>query len=143
MQKNETHNKSYLYGEVCYTNRRTTSYGDVINCKVKAVDSYTKDGQAYERTYYGRCVIWQSNDYSLEGIEDGAIVEVSGYLHNNKYNGTDGTERSYTEMVVRRLRLVAPAPLPEIKPETKLSPEVAAIGITKPDIFAGGEDIAF
>lgn len=129
---NQINNKSYLKGEVCYSTRRTTKAGEVINCKIKAINTRTgRDGQAYESTYYGRVVIWEGADRPLDGVEDGAIVEVSGELRNNKYTGADGIERNYTELVAHRLHLLQAAPLPEIKPDTAPAPEIA------------GEDIPF
>ena len=49
---------------------------------------------------------WQSDSLSLEGLAQGAQVHITGRIRTQRYTGTDGSERTFHEVVAGKLELL-------------------------------------
>lgn len=61
--------------------------------------------QVCECTWHN-VVVWESDDISLDKLEKGVRVHVTGRLRNSRYTGVDGSERIFTEVVASSFRIV-------------------------------------
>lgn len=66
--------------------------------------AYTsKDGSVIIDTTWHNVVAWENPDKpdaitDLNAVSKGDKIRVTGYIHNNKYTGTDGIDRTVTEI---------------------------------------------
>jgi len=74
--------------------------------------AYTsKDGQIIIDTTWHNVVAWENPDKpdaftSLDAISKGDKIRVTGYIHNTKYTGSDGVDRTFTEIKATTLTYV-------------------------------------
>ena len=74
--------------------------------------AYTsKDGMAVVDTTWHNVVARENPDKpdaisNLNAISKGDKIHVTGYIHNNKYTGTDGLDRTVTEIKATTLAYV-------------------------------------
>lgn len=80
----------------------------VANFSLKTEYGYiNKDGFVLCETTWHNVTVWQNEEMPpLEQLEKGLRVHVTGRLRNNKYTGTDGTERVFIEVLADSLKIV-------------------------------------
>ena len=57
-------------------------------------------------TTWTECVAFESDKISLEGLEKRAKVHVIGRLHDQKFTGADGFERTTKQLMVSELEII-------------------------------------
>lgn len=89
---------------------RTQSVGDqlVSNFSLQTQHHYELkggSGVAYEFTWHN-CVAYEGGEVDTQGMSRGSLVHISGRLRNNRYTAADGSERTFTEVVVSTLEVL-------------------------------------
>lgn len=66
-----------------------------------------KDNQAVEDTTWFSCNLWSSKRTpSVDVIKVGMPIEIKGRIKTNRYNATDGTERTSFEVAVSEFTIL-------------------------------------
>ena len=101
-------NRIELQGRV--GNVRTNEYNGtrVANFSLATDLLYrTKDGNAVSETTWHNIVAWESKDIpNVHEICVGMPLNVTGRLRTSRYTTADGTEKSYSEVLASRVRIV-------------------------------------
>lgn len=71
-----------------------------------AVNNITKgaDGGAMIETIWTQCSGWESEGTDPGILEKGQMIHLTGRLRAQRFTGTDGEERTVTEVIVRSMR---------------------------------------
>lgn len=71
-----------------------------------AVNNITKDsdGGAMIETIWVQCSGWESENNDPGILEKGQMIHLTGRLRAQRFTGTDGEERTVTEIIVRSMR---------------------------------------
>lgn len=91
-----------------------STYGNRKACRFSLCTERTyndKDGNQIVDVQWFNCIVWQQpypQMESVETIEKGANVGVSGRIRNYKFTAQDGTERYGYEVVVTDFNVIAP-----------------------------------
>lgn len=80
----------------------------VINCSVVTEIFIKKsDGSVMSESTWHNVNAWEgTNIADLTRIQKGSVVKVTGRLRNNKYTGSDGTEKFYPEILAYSLDII-------------------------------------
>jgi single-strand DNA-binding protein len=71
----------------------------------------TETGKKREEPEYHRLVAWEKlADMCQKYLKKGRKIYVEGRLHTRSYTGTDGTEKSVTEVVLDEMVMLDPMP---------------------------------
>ena len=65
-----------------------------------------KDGAIVTETTWSHICGFESRNVCLEGLSRGVLVHLTGRLRTSRYTAADGTERTFTEVVAERLKVV-------------------------------------
>lgn len=68
--------------------------------------SVNKRGSAVCESTWHNVVVWESDNTSLDKIEKGVRVHVTGRMRNSRYTGVDGSERIFTEIVAASIKKI-------------------------------------
>lgn len=87
-------------------NIRVDTFNGVMMARIGLATNRTytsKDGTAVIDTTWHNVIAWDNPDKPdaitpLNAISKGDMIHVTGYIHNTKYTGTDGIERTVTEI---------------------------------------------
>lgn len=87
-------------------NIRVNTYNGVKMARLSLVTNRAHtamDGSAVIDTTWHNVVAWENPDKpdtitDLNAVSKGDKIHVTGYIHNNKYTGTDGVDRTVTEI---------------------------------------------
>lgn len=89
---------------------RTSEVGNRQVCHFSvATNSIYKgqDNQVVEETTWHNCTLWSSKKFpDLSIIKTGLPVEVTGRMKSNRYNLSDGTERTSYEVLANEFRIL-------------------------------------
>jgi single stranded DNA-binding protein len=67
----------------------------------------TREGNAVSESTWFNITAWEGKDiHDTDRIEKGAVVHVSGRIRSARYQGSDGSERQFYEVMANRLRVV-------------------------------------
>lgn len=102
--------KNYVLLRGHVGNARLSSYGEsCVNNFSVATNAITRtsDGTPVEDTQWTSCVAWSSKKYpDVSIIATGTPIEVEGRLRTRKYDGSDGHERTVTEVQVTDFKIL-------------------------------------
>lgn len=74
----------------------------------------SRSGEVVIETTWSNVTAWSGGKgIDLGQLSKGMAVEVEGRLRNQRYTGSDGVERSVTEILAREVRLVEDRPAAE------------------------------
>lgn len=87
-------------------NIRVDTFNGVKMARLSLVTNraYTaKDGSLVIDTTWHNVVAWENPEKPdaityLDAVSKGDKIRVTGYIHNNRYTGTDGVDRTVTEI---------------------------------------------
>ena len=101
-------NKIELKGRVGTVRSNVVNDSRVANFSLITDFLYkTRDGNAVSESTWFNVVAWEGRDIiGLEKIEKGSIVHVSGRMRSNRFEGADGSEKHYYEVLATKLRIV-------------------------------------
>ena len=101
-------NKIELKGRVGTVRSNVVNDSRVVNFSLITDFLYkTRDGNAVSESTWFNVVAWDGRDIlNLEKVEKGAVVHVNGRMRSSKFEGSDGTEKHYYEVLATRLRVV-------------------------------------
>lgn len=89
---------------------RTSNVGGKIVSNFSIATNYiykAVDGTAIIETTWTNCTAFESDRVScLDKLERGAKVSLSGRLRNQRYTGSDGTDRTQTDVLVKELHIL-------------------------------------
>jgi single-strand DNA-binding protein len=86
--------------------RRTSSGDKIANLNVATSETWTKDGERKEKTEWHRVAIFDDRlaDVAEKYLKKGSKVYLEGQLQTRKWQGTDGTDKYSTEVVLSKFR---------------------------------------
>ena len=101
-------NKVELKGRVGTVRSNIANGSRVVNFSVITEIFYkTKDGTAVSEATWFNVAAWEGKEVQmLDKIEKGAFVHVSGRLRSSKFEGQDGSEKQFYELLATRLRVI-------------------------------------
>ena len=101
-------NKIELRGNV--GNIRLESVGDQVGAPVSLGRTYAykgKDGTPVIETTWHNIVAWSGKGMpDFKKILKGSCIYVTGRIRFQKFNGSDGTEKQYYEVLANRLAII-------------------------------------
>ena len=101
-------NKVELKGRVGAVRSNVVNGSRVVNFSLITEIFYkTKEGSAVSDSTWFNVAAWESKEVQmLDRIEKGVVVHVLGRLRSNKFEGQDGTEKQFYELLATKLRVI-------------------------------------
>lgn len=102
-------NRIELKGRVGTVRSNVVNGSRVVNFSLITDFLYkTRDGNAVSESTWFNIAAWEGKEIQgLELIEKGATVHVHGRIRSHKFEGSDGTEKQFYEVMAHRLRVVS------------------------------------
>ncbi len=89
--------------EIRYTQNGTA----VVNFSLATTDSWTKDGEANERTEWHNIVAWaRLAEICNQYLQKGKQVYIEGRIQTRKWEDRDGNTRYTTEVVAQNMQML-------------------------------------
>lgn len=83
----------------------------VLNMRIATTETWMVDGEKNERTDWHNAVVWGPRAEALDKIlSKGSKVLIDGPIRNSSYEDRDGVKKYKSEIEVRELELLSPAP---------------------------------
>ena len=104
-------NKIELQGRVGTVRTNIVNNSRVANFSLVTDFLYkTRDGNPISESTWFNIVAWESKDVlDMDKIEKGATVYVTGRIRSTRFEGSDGTEKQYYEVMAGKLRVIQDA----------------------------------
>lgn len=101
-------NRIELKGRVGTVRSNVVNGSRVVNFSLITDLLYkTRDGAAVSEATWFNVAAWEGKDiHDLDLIDKGATVHVHGRMRSNKFEGSDGTEKQFYEVLAQRLRVI-------------------------------------
>ena len=101
-------NKIELRGIVGSIRRQTFNDSSVANFTMVTNYAYKdRDGTPVIESTWHNVTAWEGRDIqNVEKIEKGSKIYVTGRLRNHQYTGSDGIDRTSTEVMAKRILLI-------------------------------------
>lgn len=101
-------NKVELKGRVGTVRTNIVNGSKVVNFSLITDILYkTKDGTPVSEATWFNVAAWEGKEVqSLDKIEKGAVVHVWGRMRSSKFEGQDGTEKQFYELLTTKLRVL-------------------------------------
>jgi len=105
-------NRIELKGRVGTVRSNVVNGSRVVNFSLITDFLYkTREGNAVSEATWFNIAAWEGKDIQdLEQIDKGAYVHVHGRIRSHKFEGSDGTERQFYEVLANRLRVITEVP---------------------------------
>ena len=105
-------NRIELKGRVGTVRSNVVNGSRVVNFSLITDFLYkTREGNAMSEATWFNIAAWEGKDIQgLEQIDKGAYVHVHGRIRSHKFEGSDGTERQFYEVLANRLRVITEVP---------------------------------
>jgi len=118
---------------------RYTPAGDPVCNFTLATDEAYRDrgGQLQRRTEWHRIVAWRRlAEQCAQLLSKGKLAYVEGRIQTRQWNDRNGNQRSTTEIVINRMRVLTPRGEPglAIEPQAPEPPEETVPEITDEDV---------
>ena len=101
-------NKVELKGRVGTVRSNVVNGSRVANFSLITEFFYkTKEGTPVSEATWFNVAAWEGKEVQmLDQIEKGVVVHVSGRLRSSKFEGQDGSEKQFYELLATRLRVI-------------------------------------
>jgi single-strand DNA-binding protein len=101
-------NKVELKGRVGTVRSNVVNGSRVANFSLVTDMLYkTKDGTPVSEATWFNIAAWEGKEVQmLDQIEKGSVVHVWGRLRSSRFEGQDGTEKQYYELLATKLRVM-------------------------------------
>lgn len=101
-------NRIELKGRVGTVRSNVVNGSRVVNFSLITDFLYkTREGNAVSEATWFNVAAWEGKDIQgLELIDKGVTVHVHGRIRSHKFEGSDGTEKQFYEVLANRLRVI-------------------------------------
>ena len=101
-------NRVELKGRVGTVRANVVNGSRVVNFSLITDIMYkTKDNNPVSEATWFNVAAWEGRDVQmLDQIEKGAVVHVWGRIRSSRFEGQDGTEKQFYELLATKLRVV-------------------------------------
>ena len=102
-------NRIELKGRVGTVRSNVVNGSKVVNFSLITDILYkTREGGAVSESTWFNVTAWDGKDiHDMDLVEKGAVVHVSGRIRSTRFEGSDGAEKQFYEVLANKMKVVA------------------------------------